>query len=143
MNPELVPHAAATLSPVALFLQADIVVKGVMIGLLLASVWTWGIIIAHAIRLRGIGGANERFERDFRKGTNGSKMNADRARQFGEPLGIRWQWLMWQEGAPWAEAEPYTQVKQLKEVAEIADEGEAAALLAAWAAIKSRAGTGG
>ena len=67
MNPELVPHAAATLSPVALFLQADIVVKGVMIGLLLASVWTWGIIIAHALRLRGIGAANERFERDFRK----------------------------------------------------------------------------
>ena len=31
---------AATLSPIALFLQADIVVKIVMIGLLLASIWT-------------------------------------------------------------------------------------------------------
>lgn len=32
----------STLSPVALFLQADIVVKIVMVGLLLASIWTWG-----------------------------------------------------------------------------------------------------
>ena len=35
---------AATISPLALFLQADIVVKGVMIGLLLASIWTWAML---------------------------------------------------------------------------------------------------
>ena len=67
MNPDLVSHGAATLSPLALFLQADLVVKCVMLGLVFASVWTWGIIIAHAWRLKRIGGANERFEREFRK----------------------------------------------------------------------------
>ena len=37
---------ADSMSPIGLFLQADWVVKGVMIGLLLASIWTWGIIFS-------------------------------------------------------------------------------------------------
>lgn len=56
---------AATLSPVALFLQADWVVRGVMIGLLLASVYVWAVIFTHG---RGVGKmmrASEQFERDF------------------------------------------------------------------------------
>jgi biopolymer transport protein TolQ len=59
--------AGSAMSPVALFLQADIVVKSVMIGLLLASIWTWAIIIAHAIKVRRIGRETDRFERDFAK----------------------------------------------------------------------------
>jgi biopolymer transport protein TolQ len=55
------------MSPVALFLQADIVVKAVMVGLILASVWTWAIIVAHALRIRLTVRDNERFERDFWK----------------------------------------------------------------------------
>lgn len=66
-NLELTGGAAGTLSPIALFLQADIVVKIVMIGLLLASLWTWAIIIGHASRLRRIGRDTARFERDFWK----------------------------------------------------------------------------
>ncbi|MEO5865821.1 MAG: protein TolQ [Sphingomonas sp.] len=58
---------AATLSPIALFLQADIVVKIVMIGLLLASVWTWGIIIGFWLKLGRTRREVVRFERDFRK----------------------------------------------------------------------------
>jgi biopolymer transport protein TolQ len=56
---------AATMSPLALFLQADIVVKIVMIGLLAASVWTWGIIIGHGSRLKRIAAKSARFEKDF------------------------------------------------------------------------------
>lgn len=56
---------AATLSPLALFLQADIVVKAVMIGLLLASIWTWAIIIGQWLRLRKTAAASERYERAF------------------------------------------------------------------------------
>ena len=56
---------AATLSPVALFLQADLVVKFVMAGLLLASIWTWAIIIAFVGRLRRTRREMARFERDF------------------------------------------------------------------------------
>ena len=36
-----------------------------MIGLLLASIWTWAIIFTHAIRLRRINRATDQFERDF------------------------------------------------------------------------------
>ena len=56
---------AATLSPIALFLQADWIVKGVMIGLLLASIYVWAVIFTHG---RGVGklmSASDQFERDF------------------------------------------------------------------------------
>ncbi|MBB5717476.1 biopolymer transport protein TolQ [Stakelama sediminis] len=61
---------AATLSPIALFLQADWVVKLVMLGLILASVWTWMIIIGFSSRMRGTNNTIRRFERDFRKSDN-------------------------------------------------------------------------
>jgi len=57
----------ATLSPVSLFLQADSVVKAVMVGLVLASLWTWTIIVGHALRMRRLGRAGADFERDFWK----------------------------------------------------------------------------
>ena len=55
------------MSPVALFLQADIIVKAVMIGLLLASLWTWAIIVGHALKVRRLSAGSETFERDFWK----------------------------------------------------------------------------
>ncbi|MBV9843065.1 MAG: protein TolQ [Sphingomonadaceae bacterium] len=57
----------ATISPIHLFLNADIIVKFVMLGLLAASIWTWSIIIAHALRMQRTREANDRFERDFWK----------------------------------------------------------------------------
>jgi acyl-CoA thioester hydrolase len=59
--------AADRMSPVTLFIEADIVVKGVMVGLLLASIWTWSIIVAQWWKMRRIARENERFERDFWK----------------------------------------------------------------------------
>lgn len=53
------------MSPLALFLHADIVVKFVMLGLLAASVWTWAIIFTHSLRLRRINRATAAFETDF------------------------------------------------------------------------------
>ncbi|BBF68473.1 MULTISPECIES: protein TolQ [Sphingomonadaceae] len=58
---------AATISPLALFLQADIVVKGVMLGLLLASIWTWAIIISFSVSLRKASKESRKFEADFWK----------------------------------------------------------------------------
>jgi biopolymer transport protein TolQ len=55
------------MSPIALFMQADIVVKAVMIGLLLASIWTWTIIIGQARRIRRAVREGERFEQEFWK----------------------------------------------------------------------------
>ena len=57
---------AATLSPIALFLQADIIVKIVMVGLLLASIWTWTIIVGQWLKLRNVGSETRQFERDFK-----------------------------------------------------------------------------
>jgi biopolymer transport protein TolQ len=56
-----------SLSPVALFLTADIVVKVVMVGLILTSIWTWTIIVGHWMKTRKAVRASERFERDFWK----------------------------------------------------------------------------
>ncbi|SOB86696.1 biopolymer transport protein TolQ [Sphingomonas guangdongensis] len=65
---ELIANAdAATLSPVALFLQADWVVKAVMLGLLAASIWTWAIIWSFIRRLGRVRRETERFESDYRK----------------------------------------------------------------------------
>jgi biopolymer transport protein TolQ len=56
---------AATLSPVALFLQADVVVKAVMLGLLLASIWTWAIILSFSRKVARTRRDMAKFERDF------------------------------------------------------------------------------
>ncbi|MDB5713429.1 MAG: tolQ [Sphingomonadales bacterium] len=56
---------AATLSPVAMFLQADVVVKAVMILLILASIWTWSIIVSQWLKLGKTARESERFESDF------------------------------------------------------------------------------
>lgn len=53
------------MNPLTLFLQADIVVKIVMIGLLFASVWTWAIIISHGRKIGTMRKKSEGFEREF------------------------------------------------------------------------------
>ena len=58
---------AETMSPWALFLQADIVVKVVMIGLLMASVLSWAIIFERTRRLRAIDREATEFEERFWK----------------------------------------------------------------------------
>jgi biopolymer transport protein TolQ len=64
------PSAAMAhdLSVWALFLQADWIVKAVMIMLLLASVWSWAIIFDKAIRLRGLRAKARKFEEAFWSG---------------------------------------------------------------------------
>jgi biopolymer transport protein TolQ len=73
--------AGGAMSPVALFLQADIVVKSVMVGLLLASVWTWAIIIAHFLKVRRIGRLNDGFEREFAKADDIDRFYEQRGRE--------------------------------------------------------------
>jgi biopolymer transport protein TolQ len=73
--------AGGAMSPIALFLQADIVVKSVMVGLLLASVWTWAIIIAHFMKVRRIGRLNDGFEREFAKAEDIDRFYEQRGRE--------------------------------------------------------------
>ena len=64
MNPVLVTDPAS-LSPIALFIHADWVVKVVMGGLLLASVWTWAIILSFWRRLGRTRARMAAFESEF------------------------------------------------------------------------------
>ena len=56
------------LSLVALFLQAHIVVKVVIVGLLLASVWSWAIIVDKTFLFRRVRSQMDRFEKVFWSG---------------------------------------------------------------------------
>jgi biopolymer transport protein TolQ len=64
VNPILVTDPAS-LSPIALFIHADWVVKVVMGGLLLASVWTWAIILSFWRRLGRTRAQMTAFESEF------------------------------------------------------------------------------
>jgi biopolymer transport protein TolQ len=56
------------MSPMALFMKADIVVKSVMGILLLLSVWSWAIIIGKWVRLSAVRSQADRFEQTFWSG---------------------------------------------------------------------------
>ncbi len=55
-------------SMLGLFLKADLVVKGVMVVLLLASVWCWAIIFDKMLRLRRLNRMADQFEEKFWSG---------------------------------------------------------------------------
>jgi len=66
----LAGHAAASMSLWDLFLMADIVVKAVMIGLLLASVWVWAVIFEKVVAIRRANARAAAFEERFWSGVN-------------------------------------------------------------------------
>jgi biopolymer transport protein TolQ len=75
MNPSDVAQAplalpAADVSLWALFIQAHIVVKAVMIGLMIASVWVWAIVVDKTILYTRTRRQIERFEQIFWSGQN-------------------------------------------------------------------------
>ncbi len=75
MNPSDVAQAplalpAADVSLWALFIQAHIVVKAVMIGLMIASVWVWAIVVDKTILYARTRREIDRFEQIFWSGQN-------------------------------------------------------------------------
>jgi biopolymer transport protein TolQ len=74
--PDLAAVAAAAptrLDPVDLFLQADIIVQAVMVGLILASVWVWMIIVSFSLRIGKLGAASRDYETEFWEGESTDK----------------------------------------------------------------------
>jgi biopolymer transport protein TolQ len=67
MNEMTVSVTQASISPLALFLHADIVVKIVMFGLIAASLWTWTIILGRGFGLAGVAKRDAVFGTDFEK----------------------------------------------------------------------------
>jgi biopolymer transport protein TolQ len=73
MNPadvaqSALPLASADLSIFGLFLQAHWIVKTVMLGLLVASVWVWAIVVDKTILFTRTRQAMDRFEQAFWSG---------------------------------------------------------------------------
>jgi biopolymer transport protein TolQ len=72
--------APARLNPVKLFLDADIVVQVVMVGLILASIWVWAIIFAFSLRMGSVRRRCARYEDDFWKARDFEAFQAERGK---------------------------------------------------------------
>ncbi|WEK47918.1 MAG: protein TolQ [Candidatus Andeanibacterium colombiense] len=68
------------LDPIKLFLDADIVVQVVMLGLLAASVWSWTIIVSFRIRIGGLRRRCDDFESEFFQLDNPDALLGERRR---------------------------------------------------------------
>ncbi len=66
--PTLPAAGAGDMSFLGLFMQAGLVVKAVMIGLFLASIWCWAIVIDKAVTLARTRRATDHFEKAFWSG---------------------------------------------------------------------------
>jgi len=69
------------LNPVKLFLDADIVVQVVMLGLLLATIWVWTIIVAFTMHVGHVRRRCDAYEREFWKTKNYAAVLEERGRQ--------------------------------------------------------------
>jgi biopolymer transport protein TolQ len=63
----ILSQSSGGLSIVSLFMEADWVVKAVIIGLVLASIWSWTIIVGFLFRISKINDETTKFEADFWK----------------------------------------------------------------------------
>ena len=94
MDPSLITTAgfgaaAATvhsLSPWALFLQADWIVKAVLVVLMLASIWSWAIIFDKVRRLRRLGALGDEFEDSFWSGGSLDELYVEVGDQAPDPM---------------------------------------------------------
>ena len=75
------------MSPLTLFMKADIVVKGVMAILLIASFWSWAIILGKWMRVGGVRRQADKFEQLFWSGRSLDDLYATlNARNEGHPM---------------------------------------------------------
>jgi biopolymer transport protein TolQ len=79
----LAPH---DFSVIGLFMQADIVVKAIMIGLLLWSIWSLAIMLQKFIRLRTLNSRAEKFEDAFWSGGSLDALYERVAKKVRDPM---------------------------------------------------------
>jgi biopolymer transport protein TolQ len=87
MDPAIAAQAAPDLSILGLFLQADWVVKTVMLGLLAASIWCWAIIVDKAMLYGRARREMNRFERNFWSGQSLEELYQQTAERPSPGLG--------------------------------------------------------
>lgn len=68
------------LNPIRLFLDADIVVQIVIMGLLLASIWVWTIIFAFSLRMGRVHRRCEAYEGEFWRASDFDRFQAEQGR---------------------------------------------------------------
>ena len=73
--------APSRLNPVQLFLDADIVVQAGMLGLLLASVWTWMIIVSFSLRMGAVRRRCRDYEDEFWQAENFDALMKERGKK--------------------------------------------------------------
>ncbi len=83
---EALGQAAHDLSLWGLFLQADWIVKAVMLGLLVASVWVWAIVFDKVTSLRRANKAADAFEDRFWSGGSLDDLYAKEGEEPTHPL---------------------------------------------------------
>lgn len=79
---------AAGLGVWALVMQADLVVKAVMLVLLAASVWCWAVILDKGVRLARLKRRAASFERDFWSGTPLDELYRRLAKRIDHPMAM-------------------------------------------------------
>jgi len=78
--------AAHDMSAIGLFMQADIIVKAVMVALVLASIWSWAIIISKRGLLARLNKRANKFEDSFWSGEPLDKIYARVKKSKEDPL---------------------------------------------------------
>lgn len=68
------------LNPIKLFLDADIVVQAIMLGLILASVWVWTIIVTFLLRIGSVSRGCDEYEAGFWEAQNFETYQKERRR---------------------------------------------------------------
>jgi len=92
MEQEIISQAAGVsvvdFSMWGLFMRADLVVKGVMIVLLLASFWSWAIIFDKFLRFRRVIALADRFEEVFWSGNSLEELYERVAPRANHPMAL-------------------------------------------------------
>ena len=73
--------APTRLDPVELFMQADIIVQAVMLGLILASVWVWMIIVSFTLKIGKLSSLSRDYEAEFWDGQSADAALAKQQRR--------------------------------------------------------------
>jgi biopolymer transport protein TolQ len=77
---------AESFNAISLFMRADWVVKSVMIGLAVASLWSWAVIIDKLVKFGGMNRAASRFEDEVDSGQPLEEIAAKAGDKPNEPL---------------------------------------------------------
>ena len=82
-EPEKLAH---DMSVTGMFMQADIIVKSVMLGLLLASIGTWGVLFQKSVFFAGLNTGTDKFLNDFRNSKSLNDLYERAKSSAGNPL---------------------------------------------------------